>query len=335
MTRPKLAITIGEASGVGPELALRVCEDPLVRSQCIPLLCGDHRLLTRVGKMLSLNVPPPTDSFAVNDVATIQCGDVDVAALVPGQFSANTGRASYETVCTAADAAVRGDVDAMVTGPIQKEAWSAAGIPFPGHTELLADRAGRAVDGKPADVRMMLTSTSISCVLETIHMPLADVPRHLNQASLVRTINLAAEAIERRLRSGGSRLPPQIAVLGLNPHAGESGMFSHGEEDQIVIPAIETARQSGRDVIGPLPPDTAFTPAMRSRVDAYVCLYHDQGLIPLKALAFDDAVNVTLGLPIVRTSVDHGTAMDLAWQGKASHSSLIAAIDMAVSMVRR
>jgi 4-hydroxythreonine-4-phosphate dehydrogenase len=174
---------------------------------------------------------------------------------------------------------------------------------------------------------MMLTSDSISCVLATIHIPLADVPSKLTTHSILRAIRLGAAALSLR-----HRRPARVTVCGLNPHAGENGMFSHGEEDRLINPAIEDARQDGVHVVGPLPPDTAFTPSMRRQTDVYVCMYHDQGLIPLKALAFDDAVNVTLGLPIVRTSVDHGTALDLAWQGKASHSSMLAAIDMAIDL---
>ncbi len=341
----KLAITMGDAGGVGPEIGLRVWQRPEVRSLGVPLLMGDARVFSRVADALRLT-PPPT--IALDQIGTIDpdapgyivdCGNLNVDDVTPGRYSAETGRASYETVCAAIDATVNGEVDAMITGPIQKEAWMQAGIAFPGHTELLADRVGRSSGGGdsrgsvPADVRMMLASDTIACVLETIHVPLADVPGLLDPVSLARTIAMAGDAIERRNKHRGSLLPPRIGVCGLNPHAGEHGMFSHGEEERIVIPAIETARREGWDVVGPLPPDTAFTPAMRARVDVHVCLYHDQGLIPLKALSFDDAVNVTLGLPIIRTSVDHGTAMDLAWQGTASCESMIAAIRFAAELV--
>lgn len=322
--QPRLAITMGEATGIGPELALRVCGDPDVRSVCKPMLFGDAGVFSRVARTLGLDVPE-----------IVPCGRIDADSISPGVFSATTGRASFETVCHAIDAACRGDVDAIVTGPIQKEAWHAAGIDFPGHTELLALRAGTAMTGQPADVRMMLAADKIACVLETIHVPLADVPGMLNVNSLVRTITLAGDAVLRRNRSAQCWLPPRIAVLGLNPHAGENGLFSHGEESRVIGPAIQIARDEGWDVVGPLPPDTAFVPAMRANIDVFVCMYHDQGLIPLKALAFDEAVNVTLGLPIVRTSVDHGTAMDLAWQGKASDRSLVAAIRLAAAMASR
>ncbi|MCM2370905.1 4-hydroxythreonine-4-phosphate dehydrogenase PdxA [Aporhodopirellula aestuarii] len=338
-TRPKLAITMGDGGGIGPELALRVWQRDVVLQSGIPLLLGDAKLFARVAKSMNLALPEtisldqvvnlPADSSG----CIIDCGQLNADAVTPGTYSAETGRASYETMCVAIDAAVAGIVDAVVTGPIQKEAWMQAGIEFPGHTELLAHRVGMSIDGQPVDVRMMLASDTIACVLETIHVPLADVPGLLDADSLARTIAMAGRAMQRRNRRRGSLLPPRIGVCGLNPHAGEHGMFSHGEEERIVTPAIETARREGWDVHGPLPPDTAFTPAMRERVDVYVCLYHDQGLIPLKALSFDDAVNVTLGLPIVRTSVDHGTAMDLAWKGTASPHSMIAAIRLASELV--
>lgn len=312
---PRLAITIGDAAGVGPELALRVAAMPEVQSICEPILYGDANLIARVAEHCGLAISKVVD-----------CGPLDAIAVVPGKFSIDTGRASYETVCTAIDAALAGDVDAIVTGPIQKEAWHDAGIDYPGHTELLADRVGQS------DVRMMLCSDEIACVLATIHIPLADVAASLNVPSLLRTIELADQTLSNRLRSRGITTHPRIAVCGLNPHAGENGLFSHGEERDIVAPAIELARTKRLDVTGPLSPDTAFTPAMRKRFDVYVCLYHDQGLIPLKALSFDDAVNVTLGLPIIRTSVDHGTAMDLAWQNIASDRSMFAAVKMAAEL---
>lgn len=344
-TRPKLAITMGDAAGIGPEISLRVWDSPEVQSQGYPLLFGDAAIYQRAAKKLGCDCPGMISLAEFLDIpkqsipsdaphgVIVDCGKLtaeELGSFTPGKFNAATGRASYQSVTDAIDAAVSGHVDAIVTGPIQKEAWHQAGIDFPGHTELLADRAGRAVQGEPADVRMMLASDTIACVLETIHIPLADVASQLNTESLVRTINLAGETVQRRNQNRGSLLPPRIAVCGLNPHAGENGLFSHQEEEQVILPAIEAARQSGWTIEGPLSPDTAFTPAMRNRIDIYVCMYHDQGLIPLKALSFDDAVNVTLGLPIIRTSVDHGTAMDLAWQGKASINSMLAAIRWAV-----
>ena len=282
-----------------------------MNQQCNPILYGAVDVLYQVAKKLDLNVPGEVRDFPV------------IEAVSAGHFSAATGRASLDALDAAIADAINGDVAAIVTGPIQKEAWNMANIEYPGHTEVLADRTGCE------DYCMMLTSPSISCVLVTIHVPLADVPKMICKESISRAIRLAHDALSRR-----HGRPARLTVCGLNPHAGENGMFSHGEEQSIIRPAVEAARESGIPIDGPVPPDTAFTPSMRSKTDGYICMYHDQGLIPLKALSFDDAVNVTLGLPIVRTSVDHGTAMDLAWKGIAKHTSMLAAIEMAVELAR-
>lgn len=310
---PRIAVTVGDSAGIGPEIALRCASLPQVTARCQPILYGPQALLTRVAEALHLEPPA-----AVVDVDLAESDQVQ-----PGIFTPATGQASFAAVELAIAAALAGSVQAIVTGPIQKEAWHQAGIEFPGHTELLAQRTGAS------QVSMMLTSAKVSCVLVTIHIPLAEVPRQLTQASVLRAIEHAAEAMQRRFDR-----PARVTVCGLNPHAGEHGLFSCGEEAEIIQPAIDQARQRGINVRGPVAPDTAFTADGRAATDVYVCMYHDQGLIPLKTLSFDDAVNVTLGLPIVRTSVDHGTAMDLAWQGKASHRSMLAAIEMAIDLSR-
>ncbi len=309
--RPRIAISVGDVAGVGPELAIVCATDRAVTDRCHPILYGPQNVLLRVASELNLDT-----SWEVLSVGTMDAADVTA-----GRFSAATGRASFDAFDRAIGDAIANRVDAIVTGPIQKEAWYEAGIRFPGHTEVLADRTG--ID----NACMMLTSNIISCVLVTIHIPLADVATSISTESILRSIRLGADALSRR-----EKRPARVTVCGLNPHAGENGLIGHGEEAMLIIPAIEAARGEGIDVTGPLPPDTAFTPSVRSSTDVYVCMYHDQGLIPLKALAFDDAVNVTLGLPIVRTSVDHGTAMDIAWQGKASRTSMMAAINMAIDL---
>ncbi|QDT06488.1 4-hydroxythreonine-4-phosphate dehydrogenase [Rubripirellula lacrimiformis] len=308
---PRIAITVGDVAGVGPELAIRCAALAEVTQRCEPILYGPQAVIDRIADQMSLQRP----------TRVLDIGKVDAAKVCPGKFDAVTGQASFDAFDRGVADAIAGRIDAVVTGPIQKEAWYAAGIRFPGHTEVLADRTGTD------DACMMLTGDAISCVLATIHIPLADVAQQLTTESIVRAIRLGNDAITRR-----NGRPARVTVCGLNPHAGENGLFSHGEEERVIIPAIEIAKQDGILVTGPLPPDTAFTPAMRSATDVYVCMYHDQGLIPLKALCFDDAVNVTLGLPMVRTSVDHGTAMDIAWQGKANHHSMLAAIRMAIDL---
>lgn len=316
--RPVVGITVGDVAGVGPELALRCVNLPEVKRRCNPILYGPTDALRRIARQLPQKIEWQTTAQAIHDI-----GRIDVAALQAGRFTSQTGQASFEAVDAAIADAIAKKLDAIVTGPIQKQAWHLAGISFPGHTELLAQRT--RID----DYCMMLTSPEISCVLATIHIPLADVGQRLSVPLIHRTIRLGAAAITARLGR-----PARVVVCGFNPHAGEDGLFSHGEERELIQPAIAAARNDGLEVTGPIPPDTAFTPRIRSQTDLYVCMYHDQGLIPLKALAFDDAVNVTLGLPIIRTSVDHGTALDLAWQGTANHQSMLAAISMAIDLAR-
>ncbi|MFO0957077.1 MAG: 4-hydroxythreonine-4-phosphate dehydrogenase PdxA [Isosphaeraceae bacterium] len=214
-----------------------------------------------------------------------------------------------------------GTVDAIVTAAIHKEALALAEVPHPGHTEILAERT------RAARHCMMLTSPSITCSLVTSHVGLRDVPGLLNARAVLDTIELTTDAM-RRIRGR----EPRLVACGLNPHAGEHGLFGGREEENAIIPAVVAARSRGIEVEGPIPPDTAFLPARRERTDAYICQYHDQGLIPLKMLAFDEAINVTLGLPIVRTSVDHGTAFDIAWSGKASPKSLFEAFRLAARL---
>ncbi|OYP36363.1 4-hydroxythreonine-4-phosphate dehydrogenase PdxA [Rhodopirellula sp. MGV] len=335
---PRIAITVGDAAGVGPELALKCAAEATVVQRCQPILVGPEAPIRQVAAKLRLAVPP---TITLGDLESpgaqegplslgpllLACGDVPLDGFQPGTFSAATGRASFEAVELAIEGTMGGLFDGIVTGPIQKEAWHAAGTGYLGHTELLADRT------ETSDFCMMLSGEACSTVLATIHLPLADAIKTLSGEQIKRAIRQGATAMEKRYGR-----PPRVTVLGLNPHAGEGGLLSHGEEENIIQPAIESVRRWAHSqdkdwtITGPVPPDTAFTPAMRAATDVHVCMYHDQGLIPLKALSFDDAVNVTLGLPIVRTSVDHGTAMDLAWKGDAKTGSMLAAITMAIDL---
>ncbi|MCC9598967.1 4-hydroxythreonine-4-phosphate dehydrogenase PdxA [Stieleria sp. JC731] len=332
---PRLAITVGDVAGVGPELALKCAADASVVERCQPILIGPVEPLKQVAARLSLSLPEVVDLQSLQSggvksgALLLPCGEVASDSFQPGQFSAATGRASFVAVELAIEQTMAGTFDAIVTGPIQKEAWHAAETGYLGHTELLADKT------ETTDYCMMLSGEACSTVLATIHLPLIDAIKNLSIEQIKRAIVHGGNAMEKR-----HARPPRVAVLGLNPHAGEGGLLSHGEEETLIRPAIESVQrwlsQQGKnwEIIGPLPPDTAFTPAMRDATDVHVCMYHDQGLIPLKALSFDDAVNVTLGLPIVRTSVDHGTAMDLAWKGVAKTGSMLSAIAMAIDLGR-
>lgn len=332
--KPRLAITVGDAAGVGPELSLICAAMPSVRQQCQPILIGPVGILRRAAATLSLELPPVATIGELLDssrvpAALVDCGDVPLELFVPGRFSEATGQASFSAVDFAIRETLAGSFDAIVTGPIQKEAWHEAGTGYLGHTELLADRT------ETAEYCMMLSGRECSTVLANIHLPLLDAIRTLSTDQIARAIRLGGVAMEKRYGR-----PPRITVLGLNPHAGEHGLLSHGEEETLIRPAIDLvlaecqSENRNWQIVGPVSPDTAFTPAMRSATDVHICMYHDQGLIPLKALSFDDAVNITLGLPIVRTSVDHGTAMDLAWKKQASANSMLSAISRAVELCR-
>jgi len=289
MGRPRIGITVGDPAGIGPEISVKAAADPRVLDVCEPVLYGPH------------------DAKAL-------------ASFTPGQVSAGGGRAAYDAIVTAVEHARDGRIDAIATAPINKEAFAHAGIPFKGHTDLLAmlTQSGPAV--------MMFHAEQLRVVLATVHVALRDVPSLLTRELADFIIDITARELPR---FGYPR--PRIAVAGLNPHAGEHGVI--GAEDEAVLrPAIEAARARGIEVSGPLPADTVFGRAARGDFDVVIACYHDQGLIPVKLLAFGRAVNVTLGLPIIRTSVDHGTAFDIAGRGVADHSSLVEAIALAARL---
>ncbi|MDH4453494.1 MAG: 4-hydroxythreonine-4-phosphate dehydrogenase PdxA [Verrucomicrobiota bacterium] len=329
MSKPIIAVTMGDPAGVGPEICLQLLANEEVRAIATPVVFGDARLLTRCARQTGL--PAPKRILSEIDWAE-QCASIDEPAVLdlfgfdaedfmPGTVSAKTGAAGYRYVEKSIKAALAGQVAAVATAPLNKEALHAAGITYPGHTEMFAEKmaAKRAC--------MTFFSAEMICSLVTVHIGYQDVVPALTTARILDVIELTDEAV-RRVRGKA----PKIAVCGLNPHAGEHGLFGRGEEENIIAPAIAAARAKGITIEGPLPPDTAFIATKRRSVDAYICMYHDQALIPLKALAFDTAVNTTLGLPVPRTSVDHGTACDIAWQGKANGSSLVEAVRLAAKM---
>ena len=246
----------------------------------------------------------------------------DVDQFEPGVISKSTGADSFAFIQAAIDATRAGHVAGVATGPINKAAWKLAGIDFPGHTELFAERF------ETEEFCMMMTSPAFSCSLVTTHVGYHEVPQVISADLIFEVIELTEAALTRIL---GRK--PKLVALGLNPHAGEGGLFGNKEEENLITPAVQRAVAAGIDIEGPIPPDTGFLPWRREQTDGYVCMYHDQGLIPFKAFNFDSGVNVTLGLPMVRTSVDHGTALDIAWQGKADVSSFISAVKLAASLV--
>ena len=286
--KPRIAVTVGDPAGIGPEVAGKAAADPRVLHACQPILYS----------------PAQADTFAA------------------GELSGVAGRAAYDSIVRAVADARAGVVDAIATAPVNKEAFRLGGLPWNGHTDLLAHLTGAS------HVAMMFHSDVLRVVLATVHIALADVPRALTQSSLERTIGLTARELPLF-----DKVAPRIAVAGLNPHAGEHGLFGR-EEIEVISPAIAASRARGIDVSGPFPGDTVFVRATRGDFDVVVACYHDQGLIPVKLLAFGKAVNVTLGLPIIRTSVDHGTAFDIAGKGIADPESMIAAVLLAARMAR-
>lgn len=323
MPPPRIAVTMGDPAGVGPEICLRLLREESITARCTPVIFGDAGVLRRVAERTGLPAPAAIfRSLSESD----RPGVLEITALArdafePATVSAVAGRAGYEYIDAAIAAAMDAEVSAITTAPINKEALHSAGIDFPGHTEILARKTSSDF------ACMMQYSDEITCTFVTTHVGYREVPALLSEDLIFVVIVETAHAL-KRIRGR----EPKILVCGLNPHAGEHGLFGDQEEEKIILPAIDSARRAGIDVEGPLPPDTAFTPARRASSDAVVCMYHDQGHIPVKALAFDKAVNVTLGLPIIRTSVDHGTAFDIAWQGKASPSSLFEAVKLAVKL---
>ena len=327
MSRPKIAVTMGDPAGVGPEICLDLLQSKQVADLCIPIVFGDARVLNQCAEKVGRTAPDTI--LGLPDLSTTDAPSVcDLNAITMDQFSPGTacpvtGRATYRYLTEAIDACLRGDVGAVTTAPANKQSLHSAGISQPGQTEVFAEHTGAE------RFCMMLTSDILTCSFVTVHVGYHEVPSLLTTERILDVIELTHQSM-KRLRGK----EPTLAVCGLNPHGGEGGLFGNGEEERIIAPAIEIARSRSIRIEGPLPPDTAFLEERRAVTDAFVCMYHDQGHIPLKALAFDRAVNCTLGLPIVRTSVDHGTALDIAWQGKANPQSLLEAVTLAARLCR-
>jgi len=330
---PRIALTMGDPAGVGPELVLRTIRDLPFRDLCQLVIFGNLSVLQRCQRQLGWTLPDypviaasdlarEGDAYRQCPVVLVDHVSADLDDFPVGAVSAQCGAAAYRYIDHAIQAALSGHVQAITTAPINKEALHAAGYNYPGHTEIFAERAS---GGGPWC--MMQYSPKITCTFVTVHCGYTEVPSQLSEQRILDTIRLT-EAAMCRIRGK----PPHLLVCGLNPHAGEQGLFGNREEERIIQPAISQARLEGLSVEGPVPADTAFLPKRLAACDAIVCMYHDQGHIPVKALAFDSAVNTTLGLSIVRTSVDHGTAFDIAWKGEADPGSLYSAIRLAVQL---
>jgi 4-hydroxythreonine-4-phosphate dehydrogenase len=330
---PRLGITLGDPAGIGPEVALKALADKKVRRLARFTVFGPSAetwadLAGTAPDFLSGSCAPEERDGHVEGVRLVVVPGADAesrrAGTERGRATAAGGEASIRMLLAAIEAARAGRLDGLVTAPISKEAIHLAGYPWPGHTELLAEKFGAR------EVAMMFAGGPFRVVLVTIHVALVEAIRSLTVKLIVGKMRLTRDALRRCF---GIEMP-RLGVLGLNPHAGEAGRFGH-EEREIIGPAIEEAKAAGLCAFGPLAPDTAFLQAMQGKFDCLVALYHDQGLIALKTVAFDSSVNITLGLPVVRTSPDHGTAYDIAGRGEADPRSMKAAIRMAAAMVAR
>ena len=338
----RLAITMGDPGGVGPEIIIKALNSTEVKNRCIPIVIGDAGVLKEASDLLK----PPLKLRTIKspDELTPAKGSIEVIHLPPpnpplirggiksgivkvgmGRFekckpTPEGGKACVSYIKKAVKLTLSKHVDGIVTAPISKEALKMAGFKWPGHTEMLADLTNTK------DYTMMLIGKPLRVILVTIHTALKNVPDLITKSKVLKTIRLAKKACDMlNIRN------PRIAVAGLNPHAGEAGIFGD-EEIKKIIPAVKEAVEEGIPVSGPYPPDTIFHKGYKGEVDIVVCMYHDQGLIPLKMIAFDKGGNVTIGLPFVRTSPDHGTAYDIAWKGIANPSSMIEAIKVAAML---
>ena len=322
--RHPLAITMGDPNGIGPELCVKLFAEGV---EAPVFVIGDAGVLQKeidqLGLKLSLNrIDQPSESLFQPQLMNVLSVTALGEAFRPGAIEARAGQAAYDYVDRGIKLAQAGLISGLVTAPLAKESMKKAGITYPGHTEILADKTGTS------DFAMMLANDELRVILVTIHVALKDVPALITKERVLKTIRLAALACE----SYGI-MKPRIAVAGLNPHAGENGMFGQ-EEIEVIAPAIASARDEGFDASGPYAGDTIFMRARKGEFDIVVAQYHDQGLIPVKYLGIEQGVNVTVGLPFIRTSVDHGTAFDIAGKGIADHSSLRYAFNQALRMVK-
>ena len=329
MSLPTIAITMGDAAGIGPEIVMKALGAPAVRALCNPLVIGDAARLRRAGELVASNL----EVVSLGDAREaryspdkVECIDLKLipADLPFGKTSAIAGEAAFRYIERAVRIVEEGGAQAICTAPLSKEALHAAGHKYPGHTELLA-----ALTHTP-EVSMMLVAPKLRVIHVTTHIGLLDAIERIDAALVERVIGRAHATL---VQAGITN--PRIGVCGINPHAGENGLFGRGEEAVKIVPAVEASRARGWNVTGPLPADTLFFLAARGDYDIVVAMYHDQGHGPIKVLGLESGVNITVGLPVVRTSVDHGTAFDIAGKGIADERSLIEALRQAAALARR
>jgi len=324
--RPIIGITMGDGAGVGPEIIMKALKDKEIYKVCAPFVIGDAKILKRAGVIVNSDAAIKSISSpeeATFEFGTVECVDLDLLpeGLPFGEISAEAGNGAFRYLERAIKLANEGEIDAICTAPLNKEALHKAGHIFPGHTEILAELTNTQ------DFSMMLSAPNLKVIHVTTHVGIIDAVKQINPDRVHKVLMLAHETLQR---AGYEK--PRIAVCGINPHAGENGLFGYGEEEEKIIPAVTRAQAEGLSVTGPLPADTLFFRTVRGDFDIVVAMYHDQGHAPVKVLGLEAGVNITVGLPIIRTSVDHGTAFDIAGKGIADEMSLKEAIRQAVEL---
>ncbi|GAB3694686.1 4-hydroxythreonine-4-phosphate dehydrogenase PdxA [Saccharopolyspora tripterygii] len=329
MTLPAIAVTMGDAAGVGPEVIVRALAEPELRDLARPVVIGDAARLARAAEICGIDArikPVSGPAEATDDPGAIEVIDLGgIPADLPfGELSSVAGEGAYRYVAEAAELAMSGEVQAICTAPLNKAALHAAGHRYPGHTELLAELCG------VPEVSMMLSTGQVRVIHVTTHIGLVDAIERIDPGLVERTVRRGHRTL---VDSGVAE--PRIAVCGINPHAGENGLFGHGEEEAKIEPGLQACRADGIDARGPLPADTVFFRAGRGDFDLVVAMYHDQGHGPVKILGLEAGVNITVGLPVIRTSVDHGTAFDIAGTGDAEAGSMLEALRQAAALAGR
>ncbi|MCD1287749.1 MULTISPECIES: 4-hydroxythreonine-4-phosphate dehydrogenase PdxA [unclassified Brevibacterium] len=323
---PTVAVTMGDGAGVGPEICIAACLDPSVLEVADPVVIGDATRLVRAAEVLGVDaeirvIAAPAEAEHGSGIINVIDLDLLPADLPWGELSPIAGDAAFRCIERAASLAMSGEVQAICTAPLNKEALHAAGHKYPGHTEMLASLTDTE------EVSMMLSSPKLRVIHVTTHIGLIDAVAKIDPGLVERTVRRGNDAL---IRAGIAT--PHIGVCAINPHAGENGLFGYGEEEEKIVPAIETLKADGIDATGPLPADTAFFLAGRGDYDLIVAMYHDQGHGPIKVLGIDAGVNITVGLPVIRTSVDHGTAFDIAGTGKVDTESMSEAMRQAAAL---
>jgi 4-phospho-D-threonate 3-dehydrogenase / 4-phospho-D-erythronate 3-dehydrogenase len=323
MQKPKIGITMGDPAGIGPEIVVKALKSGEIRRKCIPVIFGSYEIIYRTAKKYAKNLKitkiESLDEIEESKINLFDCTSINPKQIKIGEINYPSGKMAVEAVLACAKACSNKKIDAMVTAPLSKKGMHLAGYNFPGHTELLANLT------KSKNYAMMFVSDKLKVILVTTHLPLSEVSRHLSVGLILEKIKL----VDFSLKSIFKVKKPKIGVCALNPHAGENGIFGK-EEMQIILPAIDLARKKKIEVLGPYPADSMFSPKISARFDCILAMYHDQGLIPLKLWGVGNAVNLTLGLPFIRTSPDRGTALDIAGKGIADPRGMTKALELAI-----